>query len=250
MPCSSKSSKRMASLSQMRTFSISRSCEETNDNPPSAKYRLSVQEKLDLFSSLFRGRMDVFARRWYSASTGKSGYQPVCHNEWSFGLCDKKQHKCAECPNREFEPLTSEQIYRHLEGKDELARDVIGLYSILEDNTCYFLCADFDDKNCEHGYQEDVRAYTSVCKDWGIHVSIERSRSGNGAHAWIFFEKPIPAYKARRLGNALLTEAMRRDVLNCTKPAIAPEPSANQPSYSCALSVTGTPAAGSVRFAI
>ena len=186
-------------------------CEETNDNPPSAKYRLSVQEKLDLFSSLFRGRMDVFARRWYSASTGKSGYQPVCHNEWSFGLCDKKQHKCAECPNREFEPLTSEQIYRHLEGKDELARDVIGLYSILEDNTCYFLCADFDDKNCEHGYQEDVRAYTSVCKDWGIHVSVERSRSGNGAHAWIFFEKPIPAYKARQLGNALLTEAMRRD---------------------------------------
>ena len=172
-------------------------CEETNDNPPSAKYRLSVQEKLDLFSSLFRGRMDVFARRWYSASTGKSGYQPVCHNEWTIGICDKKQHKCAECPNREFEPLTSEQIYHHLEGKDELARDVIGLYPILEDNTCYFLCADFDDKNCEHGYQKDVRAYTSVCKDWGIHVSVERSRSGNGAHAWIFFEKPIPAYKAR-----------------------------------------------------
>ena len=178
---------------------------------PSAMRRLSPQEKIDLFSSLFRGRTDVFARRWCSTSTGKSGYQPVCRNEWVTGLCDKKKQKCADCPNREFEPLTSEHLYRHLEGKDAHGRDVIGIYPVLEDKTCYFLCTDFDDKSCEHGYQEDVKAYVNVCDEWGIPVSVERSRSGNGAHVWIFFEEPITAYKARRLGYAILTEAMRRN---------------------------------------
>ena len=180
-------------------------------NAPTAMRRLSPQEKIDLFASFFRGRTDVFARRWYSSSTGKSGYQPVCRNEWVSVLCDKKRQKCADCPNREFEPLTSEHLYRHLEGKDAQGRDVIGIYPILADNTCYFLCADFDDKSCEHGYQEDVKAYVNVCGEWGIPVSIERSRSGNGAHVWLFFEEPVPAYKARRLGYAILTEAMQRN---------------------------------------
>ena len=180
-------------------------------NVPSAMRRLSVQEKLELFANLFRGRTDVFARRWHSPSTGKSGYQPVCRNEWVTGLCDKKKQKCADCPNREFEPLSSEHLYRHLEGKDAHGRDVIGIYPVFEDNTCCFLCADFDDKSCEHGYQEDVKAYSDVCKEWDIPASVERSRSGNGAHVWLFFEEQIPAYKARRLGYAILTEAMRRN---------------------------------------
>ena len=176
--------------------------------PPS---NLSLQEKVALFQSIFRGREDVFAKRWYSRSTNKSGYQPVCANEWNPQLCDKKKHKCADCPNRQFAPLTYEHLYRHLEGKDEDGRDVIGLYAVLTDNTCYFLCADFDDKNCEHGYQSDVLSYVSVCKDWGLQPSIERSRSGNGAHVWLFFETPILAAKARRLGSAILTEATNRD---------------------------------------
>ena len=169
---------------------------------------LSIDERLRLFQSLFKGREDVFARRWFSKTTGKSGYQPVCINEWKQGICDKKRYRCAICPNRNFAPLTSQDMYRHLEGKDEYCCDVVGLYAIMQDNNCAFLCADFDDKNCKYGYKEDVLAYVGVCREWLIPYAIERSRSGNGAHVWIFFEAPLPASKARRLGNAILTEAM------------------------------------------
>lgn len=172
---------------------------------------LSMDERIRLFQSLFKGREDVFARRWFSKTTGKSGYQPVCINEWKQGLCDKKKYRCAMCPNRSFAPLTTQDMYRHLEGKDEYCCDVVGLYAIMQDNNCAFLCADFDDKNCKYGYKEDVLAYVGVCREWLIPYAIERSRSGNGAHVWIFFEAPLPASKARRLGNAILTEAMTRN---------------------------------------
>ena len=173
--------------------------------------RLSLQKKVELFQSLFKGREDVFAQRWYSHSTGRSGYQPVCEREWNRDYCDKRKYKCTECPNRQFAPLSYEHVYNHLAGKDEFGRDVIGLYPVLQDNTCYFLCTDFDDKSCEHGYQNDVLAFVSVCKDWNVPYYIERSRSGNGAHVWIFFDAPITAIKARKLGKSILTEAMNKD---------------------------------------
>lgn len=170
-----------------------------------------LQQRKDLFRSLFKGREDVFATRWTSRDGSRSGYSPVCSNQWT-ALCGKPKQRCADCPNRNFVPLGDAEIDGHLRGVDERGRPyTIGVYAILADDTCNFLCADFDDKNCEHGYQKDVLAYVGVCKDWNIPFSIERSRSGNGAHVWILFGQPIAAGKARRLGDAILTEAMDHD---------------------------------------
>lgn len=180
--------------------------------PPTPSVRLSLQEKVALFQSLFKGCEDVFAKRWYGDTTKKSGYHPVCEREWNREFCDKRKYKCAECPNRQFATLSYGYIYNHLAGKDSYGRDVVGLYPILNDNTCFFLCTDFDDKSCEHGYQNDVVAFTSVCKEWNVPCYIERSRSGNGAHVWIFFDSAIAAIKARRLGKSILSEAMNKDV--------------------------------------
>ena len=166
----------------------------------------SSKEKIELFRSLFHGREDVFARRWQSTTSGKSGYQPVCENEWEEGLCDKRKFKCAHCPNRLLKPLDDEDVYKHLEGKDALARDVIGIYPMLHDETCHFLCADFDDDS----FEMDVSTFREVCKELDIPVCVERSRSGNGAHAWIFFDTPISAVTARKFGSGILTKAMEK----------------------------------------
>ena len=181
-------------------------CPKSSDETSAINKYSSSAEKVDLFRSLFKGRQDVFARRWQSASTGKSGYQPVCENEWAEGLCDKRKFKCSNCPNRNLKPLTDEDIYRHLEGKDPLARDVIGIYPMLQDEACYFLCADFDEKS----YKEDVTAFREVCTELAVPVCVERSRSGNGGHARIFFESPVPAVTARKLGSGILTKAMEK----------------------------------------
>ena len=182
------------------------------ENKDSAMQRLSLQEKITLFRGVFKGREDVFAKRWYSDVSKKSGYHPVCEREWNREFCDKRKYKCTECPNRLLAPLTDKYIYNHLAGKDSFGRDVIGVYPIMNDNTCSFLCTDFDDKSCEHGYQNDVLAFVSVCKEWRIPCYIERSRSGNGAHIWIFFETAVTATKARKLGKTILSEAMNKEV--------------------------------------
>lgn len=114
----------------------------------------SAQEKIELFLSLFHGRKDVYARRYYSLKTGKSGYVPACKNEWEPNLCDKKAHRCPDCPNRAFMPLTAQVIKAHLVGKDNYCRDVAGLHPMLEDDRTQLLAADFD----EASWQEDVSA--------------------------------------------------------------------------------------------
>lgn len=193
-----------------------RESEENHDADPEAKSEatqstdpLTVdhfspsEKKIALFRSLFVGREDVFARRWVQRKTGKSGYQPVCKNEWT-NLCDKRANKCASCSHRELLPVTDKDVFRHLAGKDADGRDVIGIYPLLPDDTCRFLCADFDEKM----YQEDALAFAEVCEAWGVPVSIERSRSGNGAHVWMFFSERIAAALARKLGALILTKAM------------------------------------------
>ena len=167
----------------------------------------SPDAKIALFKSLFRGRTDVFARRWYGVMSGKSGYQPVCGNEWDEMLCDKKKYRCAECPNRKLMQLSDSDIFAHLVGKDKYARDVVGVYPMLTDETCAFCCVDFD----EEDYQEAATAYRAVCEANEIPAYVERSRSGEGAHVWIFFATPVPAKTARQLASGLLTLTMAKN---------------------------------------
>ncbi|MCR5150397.1 MAG: DEAD/DEAH box helicase family protein [Clostridiales bacterium] len=167
----------------------------------------SPEEKIALFKSLFTGRTDVFARRWRSITSGKSGYQPVCGNEWDGQLCDKKKYKCSACPNRKLLALTDNDLFNHLAGKDQYARDVVGIYPMFTDETCAFCCLDFDDE----GYESAANAYRCVCAENGVPAYVERSRSGEGAHVWIFFDAPIPAKTARQLASGLLTQAMAQN---------------------------------------
>lgn len=164
----------------------------------------STQEKIDCFLSMFRGRDDLYAKRYYSTNTGKSGYTPVCKNEWVKGVCDKKAHKCPECPNRAFQSLTTETIRSHLLGRDLYCRDVVAIYPMLEDDTTWLLAADFD----EACWRADVSAFRKTCMEYGLTPAVERSRSGNGAHIWFFFCEPVSAADARKLGSGLLTQTM------------------------------------------
>ncbi len=159
----------------------------------------SPVSKVELFTSLFRGRVDVHAKRWQSRSGG-SGYAPACANEWRSGLCDKRRVKCADCANRELMPLDASAIEDHLTG-----RSTVGVYPMLDDETCHFLAIDFDDET----WREDVTALRSAASEADIDCYVEVSRSGAGAHAWFFFAEPLPAALARRLGTALLTQAAR-----------------------------------------
>src|SRR5216684_1259862 len=167
----------------------------------------AIEKKIALFRRLFRGRSDVFPIRWENRTTGRSGYAPACANEWQRGICEKPKVKCSACRNQAFLAVDDVSIERHLRGTDANgAPFVMGVYPMLADNTCSFLAADFD----EGEWRRDAFAFRDSCERHGIPVAIERSRSGNGAHAWIFFNEPIPAVLARRLGAFVITDTMER----------------------------------------
>jgi superfamily II DNA or RNA helicase len=159
---------------------------------------------------LFKGREDVFPRRFENSKTGKSGYAPVCRNEWLSGICQKPKIACQDCNFRAFVLVSDEIIRNHLVGKiqsDHPPKDfTIGVYPMLTDETCWFLAVDFD----KSSWAEDAKAFKETCISYQVPASFERSRSGNGGHVWIFFESPVTARLARKLGALLLTSTMNR----------------------------------------
>jgi len=167
----------------------------------------SPADKIKLFRSLFRGREDVYPRRFENQRTGKSGYAPACANEWVRGVCEKPRIKCADCPNRRFFAVTDETVGWHLSGRDAVGRVfVMGLYAMLSDESCFFLAVDFDGED----WQKDAGAFLETCRRLAAPFALERSRSGNGAHIWFFFDEAIPASLARKMGAYLLTETMEK----------------------------------------
>ncbi len=176
--------------------------------PPPAKpvpepepSRLSTGEKVALFRRLFRGRTDVYPVRWESKTTGKTGYSPACANEWRAGVCEKPRIKCGDCSKRLLIPLSDSVIYDHLAGEH-----TVGVYPLLEDDTCHFLAVDFD----EAEWRDDARAFIQSCEELGVPAALEISRSGKGAHVWVFFAGKVSARDARRLGTAIISHTCAR----------------------------------------
>ena len=190
---------REALEARLRKLRTEQPCSQEAVLPVAVTRRSEPSAKIAVFRSLFRGRIDVFPRRWKSTKTGRSGYAPACFNEWRPGVCEKPRIKCGDCTNQAFTPISDEVIERHLRG-----HHTIGVYPMLPDDTCWFLAADFDKRT----WRDDCRAFLASCTKRGVSAAVERSRSGNGGHVWIFFSEPVPAALARRLGSHLLTEAM------------------------------------------
>ncbi len=172
-----------------------------------------AKAKISLYRSLFRGRSDVHACG-YLPKNGKSGkisYAPACRHEKNWNVCPRKvkrdwSHSCADCKKREFLPLSDEDLKKHFKGESPEYEDVLGLYVLDESCRTWVLVADFDGA----GWKGEVAAYRDEGRRFGVDVAVERSRSGDGAHGWIFFDEPIEAGLARDLGSALLSSAMAR----------------------------------------
>ena len=169
-----------------------------------------VEPKIALYRSLFRGRDDVYPRRFESRKTGRAGYAPVCNNEWVRGICGKPNIRCERCEQRDYAPVTDTVIKNHLSGfapSEHSQRDfTIGVYPMLLDETCWFLAVDFDKAD----WQEDAAAFLETCRLHNVPAALERSRSGNGGHIWIFFSKPVSTFQARKMGAFLITQTMER----------------------------------------
>src|SRR6266581_2252145 len=171
------------------------------DTPEPASSLSTPEEKIALFRTLFRGREDVYAVRW-EGKGGRTGYSPAGVMDWrAIHSASPGERKRIARKTRMLLPLTDDVIRRHLTGKQ-----TIGIYPLLPDETCWFLAVDFD----KNSWIADAAAFLNTCRRFQVTAAVERSRSGNGAHIWIFFDRPVSAGDARRLGCALLTRTMER----------------------------------------
>jgi superfamily II DNA or RNA helicase len=154
-------------------------------------------DRLNQYKSLFKGRADVFALRW--EKSGKSSYMPA----YSFDPHRYRQHQIKggtfqTFTDKTFLSLTDDQLIKHLKGEQ-----VVGLYPLLQDNTSWFIAADFDEAN----WIEECRTFIKICEEHDVPAYLERSRSGKGGHVWIFFEEPYEAFRSRKIIMALLEKA-------------------------------------------
>lgn len=172
-------------------------------NTHSININSTLEEKIKLYRSLFHGRNDVFALRWDNESKNTRGYKPYCINEWKHGLCNKSEVKCSDCDFRKYKSLEDKDIVDHLSGQK-----TIGLYPLLPNDKCKFLAIDFDD----FSWQKDALLVVDTFNKFNIPTSIERSRSGDGCHLWIFFNEEISARIARYFGNLILNYTLENNV--------------------------------------
>ncbi|MBD5516525.1 MAG: DEAD/DEAH box helicase family protein [Lachnospiraceae bacterium] len=178
------------------------------DNYDRLDKSMEMPELIALYRDLFYGRQDVFAVRWENEKAGTHRYAPKCKNEWDRNICGKS-HKikgaCKKCAYRENQEITDKLIQQHFTGTGRNAL-VMGVYPLLEDETCRFLAIDFDKGN----WQDEILLARSIFTEYGIESYIERSRSGNGGHLWVFFSERVEAHLARKLGIKVLETAMNR----------------------------------------
>jgi superfamily II DNA or RNA helicase len=179
--------------------------------PPQPRHRVTNNshndDKIDLFYDLFCGRTDVFAVRWQSADGDKKGFSPECAIRFQPGCALIKGGKCKGCKIRQNREFDRAVIAMHLRGrrkKDDSKEFAVGAYPLLLDETCNFIVADFDKAD----FQSDVQAFKRECLEANIPVYLERSRSGKGCHAWVFFTFPVSARSARRMMLTMITKAM------------------------------------------
>ena len=178
------------------------------EDPVEIEFPALTAEHAIQFYSYFRGRKDVYVKR-----SVKKGYYTQCNNFWKTGVCPKKRGhkvKCQDCSAKDYTKLTISIILEHLKGMKEDYSDVIGLYPLFPDGTCWFLVFDFDNHDEEAApskdWEQEVDAFRKICRSVGIDALVERSRSGHGAHVWIFFSEAIQATKVRKFGEALLAK--------------------------------------------
>lgn len=180
--------------------------------------KFDVTDKIasDFFMMFCRGRKDVYDLRYTNPKTGKNGYYTQCFNRWDRGCHIQKKDgvRCKDCELRAYKPVTLPLIKAHMNGTDPNGNDVVAIYPMLENNLCQLLVFDFDNHakgaeqedyaNIDDGWKEEINALRHICKNLGVDAAVERSRSGRGAHLWIFFKEMVPARLARRFGFALL----------------------------------------------